>query len=245
MVGTTQAATEIEKSLHMLRRQNFRGLVAMFGAFAIGIACFQPNLDWPLAGILLFLLVLGLLLYVLMVRRRIRAAVTQQMEQAGLPPEKISGRALFKIAVSRAILVTPFIIVHDPVINWVLGILCAVGVVIGVATIRSKPAYGLTHLIKAAVYGIATVMAVTAMSNDQAQASMVVSKLEMYKLQHGGYPERLDALVPALLPEIPKVGLMKFLYTKEEKSYQLTYRPSVAGPCSYRPEAGSWKCHAR
>jgi len=201
------------------------------------------------ASTIVFLLIFPMLLFVLWLRYRIRRAENEQaklLAQAVIPPEKISGGKLFTIFISRAI-PAAFIAfaLHDPMIGAVLGILCAAGVLMGVTNIRSKPAYGLSHLVRAASYGVAAIIVYVGIANDQRQVDMLVAKLGEYKRLHGDYPERLDALVPALMPEIPKVGLMKFIYAKENNSYWLSYRPSVAGPCSYRPEAGSWKCQAR
>lgn len=211
------------------------------------------------ASTIVFLLIFPMLLYVVWLRSRIRRVESElarirraedeqakPLAKAVIPPEKNSGGKLFTIFISRAI--PAFLIanaLHDFIFGAVLGMLCAAGVLMGITNIRSKPAYGLSHLVRAASYGIAAVIVYVGISNDRSQVDTVVAKLGEYKRLHGDYPERLDALVPALLPEIPKVGLMKFIYAKEQNSYRLSYRPSVAGPCSYTPERGKWKCQAR
>lgn len=211
------------------------------------------------ASTIVFLLIFPMLLYVVWLRSRIRRVESElarirraedeqakPLAKAVLPPEKISGGKLFTIFISRAI--PAFLIataLHDYMFGAALGMLCAAGVLMGVINIRSKPAYGLSHLVRAASYGIAAVIVYVGISSDRSQVDTVVAKLGEYKRLHGDYPNRLDALVPALLPEIPKVGLMKFIYVKEQNSYRLIYRPSVAGPCSYKPERGEWTCQAR
>ena len=115
------------------------------------------------ASTIVFLLIFPMLLYVVWLRSRIRrveselARIRRAEEQAKplakavLPPEKISGGKLFTIFISRAI--PAFLIataLHDFMFGAVLGMLCAAGVLMGVINIRSKPAYGLSHLVRAA-----------------------------------------------------------------------------------------------
>lgn len=152
--------------------------------------------------------------------------------------------SIIPIVISRGILVAPFIFLHDPITIWPLGIMSSIAFIMAVS---GKPAAARVRLAKAVVYGTAAIAINHYVSNDQSQPDMLVSKLEEYKRQHGVYPEQLDAMVPALLPAIPKIGLMSFQYRRKEdtNSYWLSYRPSIAGPCSYTPERGKWKCQAR
>jgi hypothetical protein len=73
----------------------------------------------------------------------------------------------------------------------------------------------------------------------------VISALSRYYDDHGGYPESLEALVPAYLAEVPlNVNEMPVLYGLTEQSYTLEF--SYVGPgmnhCSYTPEA-EWDCY--
>jgi hypothetical protein len=158
------------------------------------------------------------------------------------PPEKLSGWALLKIATIRAIPVTLFVTIHDPLVRVVLLALCVLAVILGIFNILSKRSDGLKEFAKAAVYAIGATAITVGIANDRAQADVLVSKLEEYKQQQGSYPERLDDLVPNTLPNISSIGLGRPIYGKEADSYLLAYRVSWENNCSYRPASGSWTC---
>lgn len=82
-------------------------------------------------------------------------------------------------------------------------------------------------------------------SDGRSQVDVLALTLEEYKRQHEVYPEQLDALVPALLPAIPKPRLMGFKYNRkaDTNSYSLYYKSSLNRTCYYTPEI-KFKCNA-
>lgn len=252
---------ENEKDM-LIKQLSHRRRMAIW-AIAFGICGFVlcAALKWGSISALMFTFGLASIFYVLRVNRKLRTAQAPQ----ALPVENsISPRvfpdtnlaapqapqaqhdtdSIVLIVVSRGILVTPFILLHDLITIWPLGIMSGIALIMAVS---GKPAAARARFAKAVVYGTAAIAISSNISKGQSETDLLVSKLEEYKRQHGVYPERLDAMVPALLPGIPKVGLMSFQYNKKEytSSYRLSYRPSIAGLCSYTPESGKWKCQAR
>lgn len=153
-------------------------------------------------------------------------------------------RPLVGIGVSRAILAWLLLMFHDPILTIFVAALACVGLLGAELRFRADRQAAAAHLLKAAIYGTAALLAYDATLHDKEAADLLVVRLAEYRQRHGDYPARLDALVPALLPALPRPGLKGFDYLKERDSYWLSYRPSVAGPCSYRPEAGAWNCQS-
>lgn len=60
--------------------------------------------------------------------------------------------------------------------------------------------------------------------------------LQLYRAQHGRYPERLDALVPAFLPEVPRNYLSggRYEYHQFDREYSLSSRYAWRGAEGYR-----------
>lgn len=110
-----------------------------------------------------------------------------------------------------------------------------------VARVRRKPAVAAPHLVAAAIYGAAVATVQFSATKARNDGDLIVSKLDEYKKQHGDYPDRLDALAPAMLPAIPHPGPAGFIYSKSEDYYTLIYR-SVAGNCFYRPGKAMREC---
>lgn len=192
-----------------------------------------------------FLLGLAPIPYALWVHRKLqvelaRVELAKLTAQGGLPQKD----QIMQVVISRGAIAALLIVLHDPMTTGLLAIMAGIAFVMAVS---GKPAATRTRFAKAAIYGVAAMAIYFYVSHDRSQGDMLVSKLEEYKRQHGAYPERLDALVPELLPEIPKLGLIGFMYARQEgaNSYSLMYRPSTVGPCSYTPERGKWSCQAR
>lgn len=221
-----------------LKHRRRIALAVTFSVIAGGFVCL--SLQWASAGLWMFILGLAPIPYALWVNRKLQVELARHGVQGSLP----SKESLTTVVVSRGILVTPFILLHDLITIWPLGIMSGIALIMAVT---GKPAAARARFAKAVVYGTAAIAISFNISKSQNETDLLVSKLEEYKRQHGVYPERLDAMVPALLPAIPKVGSMSFQYKRKEdtSSYRLSYRPSIAGPCSYTPESGKWKCQAR
>lgn len=71
----------------------------------------------------------------------------------------------------------------------------------------------------------------------------VIDALGRFQAEHGAYPETLEELVPAFLPELPQSPGLEYAYRAQTPGYQLEFR--YVGPgmniCRYTPEAG-WDC---
>ena len=258
--------TENEKDMLIKQLSHRRRMARWTIAFGMcgWVVCIA--LPWVSAAFAASMVTLGLvsILYVLRVNRKLRAIQVPQVLPGKDPiipkaPQVLSRKdsitpqapqavpdadSIIPIVISRGILVAPFIFLHDLITIWPLGIMSGIAFIMALS---GKPAAARVRLAKAVVYGTAAIAINHYVANDRSQPDMLVSKLEEYKRQHGVYPEQLDAMVPALLPAIPKIGLMSFQYRRKEdtSSYWLSYRPSIAGPCSYTPERGKWKCQAR
>lgn len=156
----------------------------------------------------------------------------------GSSPKKDS---LVWIVISRGFLATCLAAVPDPMMIFLLGTLAGVALLMAV---MGKPTDARVRLVKAAIYGVAAMIVYIHVADNQNQVGVLAGKLEEYKRQHGEYPEKLDALVPALLPVIQKPGLGPLLYTRkpDSSSYSLYYRTSVYRRCSYTPEL-KLKCY--
>lgn len=166
----------------------------------------------------------------------------EKCASAGTQSETASWRSNVGVAVSRIVLASVLAASYDPLMGMFLGVLCLAGLLGAALCFRSRPVAARKHLIKASIYGMAAVAVLLGYRNLQDNADLLVAKLAAYKQQKGAYPERMDALVPDYLSEISSGGRARFHYTREKDSYFLIYRPSMAGPCSYRPETGAWSC---
>ncbi len=121
------------------------------------------------------------------------------------------------------------------------------GIMAGMALLMAglgKPSDARVRLVKAAIYGAAAIAVFAHMEYDMSQVDVVAVKLEEYKSRHYEYPEKLSALVPTLLPEIPKPGASGFYYSRMEdsSSYSLHYKRSINNVCNYSPEL-KLECH--
>lgn len=59
---------------------------------------------------------------------------------------------------------------------------------------------------------------------DYDRAARIVVALQLYRLDHKAYPEKLEELVPAYLPQLPRdlmVADGKFVYARKDKSFKL------------------------
>ena len=233
------AGNDSDALVNGLKRRGRIALAVTFSVIAGGFVCL--SLQWASAGLWMFILGLAPIPYALWVNRKLQVGLARQGAQ-GSPPAKVS---LIPVVISRGILAALLIVLHGPMTMGPLVLMVGIALVMAVS---GKPVATRARFAKAAIYGLATIAVYVYVSHDRSQGDMLVSKLEEYKRQHGAYPERLDAMVPALLPAIPKPGLKGgFQYARQEGSgaYRLSYSPSVAGPCSYAPESGKWKCQAR
>lgn len=230
-----QAGNDNEVLVKELKLRSRIALVVAFSIIAGGFVCL--SLNWVSVGVWMFVLGLIPLPYVHRVRRNLQIELAKQ----GKLPAKES---LIPVVISRGVLAALLTALHDPIMISLLVLMAVIALVMAVS---GKSAATRARLVKAAIYGAAAIVVYIHVSNDRSQADMLVSKLEEYKRQHGVYPERLDTMIPALLPAIPKSGTQGFKYAIREgySSYWLTYKPSVAGPCSYTPERGEWTCQAR
>jgi len=230
-----QAGSDNDVLVKGLKRRSSIALGIVFSVIAGGFVCL--SLQCASVGLWMFILGLTPIPYVLWVNRNLQIELAKQ----GSLPAKAS---LIPLVISRGILAALLIVVHDPMMIGLLGIMAGIALVMAVS---GKPAATRARFAKAAIYGVAAITVYIYVSHDRNQADMLVSKLEEYKRQRGVYPEWLDAMVPMLLPGIPISVKMGFQYRRKEgsSSYWLTYRPSVAGSCSYTPERGKWECQAR
>jgi hypothetical protein len=64
----------------------------------------------------------------------------------------------------------------------------------------------------------------------QKRGDVIIAALERFRKDTGSYPDRLDALVPKYLPEIPSTGAVaypKFMYSRD------LYKPEKMEPATY------------
>ncbi|MCK9388681.1 MAG: hypothetical protein M0Q22_09875 [Sulfuritalea sp.] len=240
MSDTIAVAIDADSAMPLRRRSRitlWTGVACLVLAIVIGDA-----ID-PLVPTILFVLGGAALIYLVVLKSRLRHELARQAAANSPLPEKLSWRTYAGIVISRGLLAVILASVHDPLVIAFLGFLCVVGL-LGAVIWRTQAVTWRAQLIKAVIYGMAAVYAYGALMNDRANADILVAKLAEYKLQHGSYPEKLDALVPALLPEIPTAGFVGFKYVRDQDAYRLYYRPSVAGPCFNSPTIKGWKCTA-
>ena len=78
-----------------------------------------------------------------------------------------------------------------------------------------------------------------------ALSAPVIAALELYRANHGSYPEKLAELVPDYLSEVPtRTTALEFSYSSDGAGYRLSFH--YIGPgmntCTYTPEKKSWDC---
>ena len=129
----------------------------------------------------------------------------------------------------------------EPILALLLGVMAGAALLMAVI---GKRAIARVRLIKFAIYGAAAILAYVHMSGELSKVDVLAGKLEEYKRRYGDYPEKLDAMIPELMPSIPKLGLGLF-YSRENdsKSYSWSYRRSARSLCNYTPEQ-KLKCHS-
>lgn len=156
----------------------------------------------------------------------------------GIAPTR---KSLVWIVISRGILAACLTAVPDPMTILLLGIMAGIALVM---TWLGKPAAARVRVVKAAIYGVAAIVVYIYVSNDLGRVDMLAGKLEEYKRQHEVYPDQLVAMVPALLPAIPKPGLTGLKYSRraDTNSYALYYKSSPNRTCYYTPET-KLRCH--
>lgn len=198
--------------------------------------------DSPMTAVALIVASGASLIYSVLLRSRIRSAAARQAER-NAASARLGWRSLAGVAVSRLALAALLLAAHDPFMIAFVTLLAAAGLLGAVARYRANRAESVTHLLKAGVYGMPALLAYAAFVQDRTDADRVVAELAAYQRQHGHYPERLDALVPAL-PAIPRPGYGGLVYRQQGEGFSLSYRPSVAGPCAYRSGKDGWDCQS-
>ena len=107
---------------------------------------------------------------------------------------------------------------------------------------RPEPALFRMRMVKAAVAlaaGVAAIAAI-ALGNRIAEerAGKVIAAVESYKTKRGGYPDRLEQLVPVFLPEVPRAKpfgmLREFKYWRSPADGQHTLTYTVVAPFGRR-----------
>lgn len=238
--GQSDACHAENESEVLVKRLKWRIRIVLTLALSLivgGFLCLDSQ--WAMAG--RWMLLIGLLLLPCVFW--LRSQRTGLGKQGTLPPQEAANPKVDKKPTWRSL---AGIVIISLIIAWMLirtgdsfgAVLGGLGVVISVlmaaVRMRGKLAVAGAHLVAAAIYGAAAATVQLSSANVRNDADLIISKLEEYKKQHGSYPDRLDALVPALLPAIPKPGPTGFLYGKSEDSYNLHHR-SVAKNCSYGP----------
>lgn len=159
---------------------------------------------------------------------------------------------LYRIVIGRIILAAFIILIGDWVAAPLLGSIAIAGLLLSLLDLKRKPSAVRVGIIKSAIYGTAAVGALifhgSMQSQDREQAEMLVRKLEQYKQEHRAYPEKLAALTPALLPQIPRSRFGPYMYSLEsDGSFRMTYVDlPPGGKCSYSSgsQGKGWQCRA-
>jgi hypothetical protein len=83
----------------------------------------------------------------------------------------------------------------------------------------------------------------------KARSAPLLAALERYRADHGGYPTKLDSLVPryltpGTLPAAPADSVYPVEYRTDGADYTLEfqYRGPGMNVCTYRPAAARWRC---
>lgn len=155
---------------------------------------------------------------------------------------------LYKVVVGRVALAALVVLFADWMGAPLLGVVAVGGFLWSLRNVRKAPAAFRVGAIKAAIYGVAAVIAFfmhgAAQSDDRAQGDLLVGKLEQYRQSHNAYPEKLQELSPSLLPQIPRARFSPYIYASaSDGSYLLSYvNLPPGGRCTYRSKAKAWKC---
>ena len=157
---------------------------------------------------------------------------------------------LYRMVIGRVVLAALVVILADWIAAPLLGVISIAGFLWALRHLRKAPAAFRVGAIKAAIYGVAAVIAFfvhgAAQSSDRTQGDLLVSKLEQYKQAHHAYPEKLQQLAPEFLLQLPKARFSPFVYaSSSDGTYFLSYvHLPPGGRCTYRSEARLWKCAA-
>ena len=110
------------------------------------------------------------------------------------------------------------------------------------AAVRGARSFAAGALILVAILGSAQVAGSLQRRARDVTALVVLDALEAYKKDNATYPNKLDALVPKYLPEIPRppIGLIRdeddrFSYSSYGDSYSLEFSSVLWVQCTYSP----------
>jgi hypothetical protein len=222
-----------------LRRRSWYFLGAALGILPLAI--WAAALDRESVASLLAVLSVGGLVAFVFTRNLILRRLAWQEAAGGTVGKKPTWRTPAAIVIASLVIAGMLASTGDPFAAFVLGGCGVVSVLMAAVRVRGKRAVAISHLVAAAIYGMAVATIQFSSTTVPKDADMIVRKLEEYRKQYGNYPDRLDALVPAMLPAIPKPGPSGFIYSKSQDSYTLYHR-SVAETCSYRPSKPVREC---
>ena len=131
-------------------------------------------------------------------------------------PDDARPYALYKVVMGRVVLAALVVLLAGWVGAPLLGTMALGGFLWSLRHVRKAPAVFKVGAIKAAIYGVAAVIAFfiqdAAQLDDRAQGDLLVGKLQQYKQSHNSYPEKLQELVPSLLPQIPRGRFSPFVF---------------------------------
>ncbi len=228
-------------------------LVLALSLIACGLAFFDSGTGRAGAGT--WMLLIGILLlpgaiWLHSQRKELaKKGASQPIQKSEIANQDSSpqSKSLIWIVASRGIVAGAIAAaaVLEPILVLLLGVMAGAALLMAVIGTRTTAR---VRMIKFAIYGAAAILAYVHMSGELSKADVEVDvlagKLEEYKRRYGVYPEKLDAMIPELIPSIPKPGLGLF-YSRENgsKSYSLSYRRSARSLCNYTPEQ-KLKCHS-
>lgn len=224
----------------ILRRRSWYFLAAGLGM--IPLAIFFAASHWEYFSFPLAILSVGGVVAYVVTRNLIRRELARQEAGNVTVGKKPTWRTLAGIVIAALIIALLLLSSGEPSTTFLLGWCGVVSVLMAAMRMRGKPAVAVSHLVAAAIYiGVAVAATQYFSIKVKNDADIIANKLEEYKQQVGDYPDRLDALVPAMLPEIPKPRPTGFLYFKSEDSYTLYYR-TLSKTCFYRPGKAVLEC---
>ncbi len=200
-----------------LRRARTIAWLVLFASLAA--ALFAPTVMDGVAGVVWIGSIVALLV--------IQVAIKAHGDATRKPDRKTSAVALIALIVAA---LDVFFFQQF----WLSGVLCIAGVLYYLPrAIGAYPDRTLLRLrlIKAVVTlatgaaAIAAIVTFNLMAQDHART--VIAAAEAFKAKFGRYPDRLDELVPAFLPEVPNAkpaGMMpRFLYYASADGHTLMY----------------------
>jgi hypothetical protein len=119
----------------------------------------------------------------------------------------------------------------------------------GWAWYKKNPALRNLRLAKMGIYLVAAALVLATINIDlhfaRQRAETVITALKQYQARHGNYPDKLDKLVPEILPAVPdariSLTMNRFFYHATDNSHDLSYivMPPF-GLNSYNLESGRW-----